>query len=134
MPQPGEWEPVTSKILIVDDHSDLRKLVRMTLAVEAYELAEATNADQARERLSTEPANLVILDVMMPGGVDGVALCRELRESSDRTIRVILLSAKGQQADIERGMAAGAAAYLVKPFSPTLLLDTVRDVLRRPPD
>ena len=115
------------RILIVDDHGELRKLVRMTLEFGDYELHEAENGQRALELIDAIHPDVVILDVMMPGEVDGYEACRRLK-SNDKTeeIHVILLTARGQKEDIEEGMEHGANDYLVKPFSPLELIRKVQ--------
>lgn len=111
-------------ILIVDDHADIRRLVRMTLEFEDYEIFEAANGEEALAFLAGRRADVVLLDVMMPGDVDGLGVCRHIRSRPDLAgVRVLLLSARGQARDREAGMQAGADAYLVKPFSPLQLID-----------
>jgi len=114
------------KILIVDDHADIRRLIRMTLEFEDYEIHEAANGDAAMEQARKLLPDFVLMDVMMPGGIDGLEACRQMR--ADPTLRkthVILLSARGQARDKEAGLKAGAHDYLVKPFSPLQLIDSL---------
>ncbi|OYU25702.1 response regulator transcription factor [Paucibacter sp. B51] len=114
------------KILIVDDHADIRRLIRMTLEFEDYEIHEASNGDSALERALALQPDFVLMDVMMPGGMDGLEACRRIRaEPSLRNTHVILLSARGQSQDKEAGLKAGAHDYLVKPFSPLRLIDAL---------
>lgn len=113
--------------LIVDDQSDIRKLILMTMESEDFQLHEADNGvDALRLAQNLRPA-VVLLDVMMPGGLDGYQVCEKIKadEVLRQITKVILLTARGQQTDIERGQTAGCDAYLVKPFSPIELLDTV---------
>jgi DNA-binding response OmpR family regulator len=114
------------RILIVDDHQDIRELVRMTLEVDGYEVHEAADGDAGlREAARTNP-DLMLLDVMMPGSLDGLGVCRKLRaDASRRRMKVVMLSARGQAADRKAGLEAGADAYLCKPFSPRQLLQVV---------
>ena len=111
------------KILIVDDHADIRRLIRLTLEVEDCEVREAADAVAGwQEALRFKP-DLVLLDVMMPGNGDGLDLCLAIKlEPSLAGVRVIILSARGSAADRDAGLRAGADAYLVKPFSPMQLL------------
>jgi len=112
------------KILIVDDHADIRRLIRMTLEFESYELAEAADGTEALELARSWRPDLVLMDVMMPGLVDGLQVCAMLR--SDESLsgtRVLLMSARGRDIDRQLGLMAGAEAYLVKPFSPLQLID-----------
>ena len=114
------------KILIVDDHADIRRLIHMTLEFEHYEIREAANGPEALEAISTLRPDLVLLDVMMPGGIDGLEVCRRIRATPElQDVRVILLSARGQARDREAGLQAGADSYLVKPFSPLQLIDSI---------
>lgn len=114
------------KILIVDDHADIRKLIRMTLEFEAYEIHEAADGESALHAAQTLRPDLVLLDVMMPGGIDGLEVCRRLRASPELAgVHVMLLSARGQARDREAGLQAGADAYLIKPFSPLQLIDSI---------
>ena len=113
--------------LIVDDQPDIRKLILMTMESEEFELHEAENGvDALRLAQNLRPA-VVLLDVMMPGGLDGYQVCEKIKADTQLkdTTKVILLTARGQRTDIERGQAVGCDAYLIKPFSPIELLDTV---------
>lgn len=121
---------MNARILIVDDHSELRKLVRMTLAYTDYELHEAGNGARALELLKAVQPDLVVLDVMMPGGLNGFQICEIIKSSAEtRATRVLMLSANGQKTDLEQGRLVGADAYLVKPFSPLELIDQVEKLL-----
>jgi CheY-like chemotaxis protein len=114
------------KILIVDDHADIRKLIRMTLEFEDYDVLEAADGEAAVTQAATWLPDLVLLDVMMPGAFDGLEACRQLKANPAlASTHVILLSARGQARDREAGLKAGADAYLVKPFSPLQLIDTI---------
>jgi DNA-binding response OmpR family regulator len=120
------------RILVVDDNDDIRKLIRMTLSYLSAEIREAINGDEAEEILKKELFQIVILDVMMPGKKDGFEVCEDIKKSSEtESINVILLSAKGQVVDIEKGMAAGCDAYLVKPFSPLELIEKVEEAIEK---
>jgi CheY-like chemotaxis protein len=116
-------------ILIVDDQSELRKLVRMTLDFGDYELHEAKDGQEALEVTKILQPDLVILDVMMPGKVDGYQVCEKLKKDNDKKIPyVILLTARGQKTDLEEGERVGADKYIVKPFSPLELIGSVENV------
>lgn len=116
----------TKKILVVDDQGELRKLVRMTLEFGDYELHEVEDGERALELIDKVRPDVVILDIMMPGDIDGIQVCESIKsdEKTSSTF-VILLSARGQKSDIEKGEKAGADAYLVKPFSPLELIEIV---------
>jgi CheY-like chemotaxis protein len=109
------------KVLIVDDQDTIRKMLRLTLSGR-YELFEAADAGEAWEALRRVRPDAVILDIMMPGEMDGYQICEKLRaEHEMRNIHVVMVTARGQDADRQKGMAAGADAYFVKPFSPLAL-------------
>jgi two-component system phosphate regulon response regulator PhoB len=116
------------KILIVDDQGELRTLVRMTLEFGDYELHEAEDGERAVNLSTSIKPDLVILDVMMPGEIDGFQACEALKKS-DAPPYVMLLTARGQKSDIEEGERVGADSYLVKPFSPLELIDKVKHAL-----
>lgn len=122
-----------TKLLIVEDQPDMRKLIRMTLEFEGYELLEAENGMEGlRIAQATRPA-LVLLDVMMPGELDGYQVCERLKAHPEtRAARVLMLTARGQAADIEHGRVVGADAYLTKPFSPLELIDTIERLVYQP--
>lgn len=115
--------------LVVEDHADLRKLIRMTLEFEDYDIHEVASAPDALTAAQALAPELIVLDVMMPGEFDGLEACRRLR-ADDRyaNTRIILLSARTQAGDVQAGMAAGADAYLLKPFSPLQLLKAIQSV------
>ena len=117
---------MSKRILIVEDHADIRKLVRLTLEFEDYEIHEAVNADQGLEAVRRLRPDLLLLDVMMPGKLNGLDLCRLVKtDLSLGRPQVVLLTARGQSQDVEAGMNAGADAYLLKPFSPLKLIATI---------
>ena len=118
------------RILIVEDQNDIRKLVRMTLEFENYDIHEAIDGVSGLRMAQQLRPDLVLLDVMMPGVIDGLQVCRSIR--SDATlagVKVVLLSARGQARDREAGEQAGADVYLVKPFSPLELIDTIERLM-----
>ncbi len=118
------------KILIVEDHADIRRLIRMTLEFEPVEIHEAANAEQGLALAQALRPDLVLLDVMMPGALNGLGLCRTLRaDPSLGGVPVVMLSACGTAGDRQAGLDAGATAYLVKPFSPMQLLDLTGELL-----
>jgi CheY-like chemotaxis protein len=119
--------PPKQLVLLVDDVPTNLHVLSSALR-DDYRIKTATSGKAALELARREDRpDLVLLDVMMPGEFDGLEACRRLRadERFART-RIILLSARGQSADIEAGLAAGADAYMLKPFSPLKLLDTIR--------
>lgn len=123
-----------TSILIVDDHAEIRHLVRLTLDDHGYELEEAADAESALEKIRAAKPDILILDVMMPGKMDGYDLCQAIKNSvENQGIYVILLTARGQQTDLDKGRAARCDTYLVKPFSPTQLNAIIRNVIESKP-
>lgn len=115
-------------LVIVDDNHMLRELLKVTLNFSDYLIHEAETADDAISLIRAVNPDTVLLDVMMPGEMDGFDLCKLIKSDSTlRDIRVILLSAKGQKADLGLGGQCGADAYIVKPFSPMSLLETLKN-------
>jgi len=122
------------KILIVEDQADLRKLMQMTLGLEDHELHEAGDAHAGWELALAVLPDLVLLDIMMPGKMDGLDLCRMLKaDPRTRHCKVILVSARGHRNDMQIGLDAGADDYLLKPYSPMRLLEVVATMSPRPP-
>jgi DNA-binding response OmpR family regulator len=115
-------------VLVVDDEPTIRDVVVQYLRREGYGTLEAGDGDAARELLEREWPNLVVLDLMLPG-TDGLALCRWIRGRSQ--LPVIMLTARGEEADRIVGLELGADDYVTKPFSPRELVARVRSVLRR---
>ena len=108
-----------TRVLVVEDHADIRRLIRMSLELEAYEVAEASNGVVGMELVREQAPDVLLLDVMMPGGVDGLELCRQVRADPRlQHTRILMLSACGTAVDRQRGRDAGADGDLVKPFSP----------------
>jgi DNA-binding response OmpR family regulator len=120
------------RILVVEDQTDIRKLIRMTLEFGNFEIHEASDGEQGLKFVDALRPHVVILDVMMPGLIDGYEVCRTIKADPRlRGIGVILLTARGQSADIAAGESSGADAYLVKPFSPIELIGQVEALTRR---
>jgi len=123
---------VPPKILIVDDEAHLRMLIQQTLEEledEGVELLTASNGEEALDAIQTEKPNLVFLDVMMPK-LSGFDVCERAKKTLGLTdIHIILLTAKGQEFDRQRGQEVGADLYMTKPFDPDALLQKARDVL-----
>jgi len=118
-----------ASILVVDDQRELRLLVRITLQP-LGKIATAASAEEALDHIRRVPTRLVVLDVWLGAGQSGVEFCRALKnDPATAAIKVILLSANGNQPDIDAGMAAGADAYVVKPYSPRDLLARATQLL-----
>jgi two-component system phosphate regulon response regulator PhoB len=119
------------KILIVDDREEVRELVEVTLRSEEYLILQAESGEKALAIAGTEKPDLIFMDIMMPGGMDGLETTRILRNSPEtRDCPIIMLTAKGQDYDRTEGLKAGATDYFVKPFSPLELLKKVEEVLK----
>lgn len=117
------------KILVVDDESRMRKLVRDFLVKQDYEVIEAADGNEAIDRFYSEKdINLVVLDVMMPG-MDGWGVCQEIRKSS--RIPIIMLTARSDEHDELLGFELGVDEYITKPFSPKILVARIEAILRR---
>jgi DNA-binding response OmpR family regulator len=117
-----------STVLVVDDEPTIREVVVRYLRRDGFKTLEAADGVRARELLEREQANLVVLDIMLPE-LDGLELCRWIRERSD--LPIIMLTARGEEADRIVGLELGADDYVTKPFSPRELAARVRTVLRR---
>lgn len=119
------------KILIVDDQSEVRELVEVTLRIGPYEILQASSGDEALTITRSERPDLVLLDVMMPNSsVDGFDVCRQIKsDPATRNISVVMITARGQEADLEIGKQAGADDYFTKPFSPLELMNKVEEIL-----
>jgi DNA-binding response OmpR family regulator len=117
-----------TKILVVDDEPRYLRLLEANLLTEGYDVLTASDGLQAIDTFSSNPVELILLDVMMPR-LDGFATCQRIRQYSN--VPIIILTAKGEEQDRVRGLDLGADDYLVKPFSATELLARVRAVLRR---
>jgi DNA-binding response OmpR family regulator len=119
---------VAPVILVVDDEPIVREVVCSYLAREGYGTLEAWDGERARELVERERPGLVVLDLMLPG-MDGLELCRWIRSRSE--IPLIMLTARGEEADRIVGLELGADDYVTKPFSPRELVARVKTVLRR---
>jgi two-component system response regulator ResD len=124
--------PMTARVLIADDDTVVRDVVRRYLERDGLEVTVAGDGSEALRVLGTQRIDVAVLDVMMPGP-SGLSLCRTLRQSGDYSVPVILLTALGEEDDRIAGLEAGADDYLTKPFSPRELALRVRSVLRRAP-
>ena len=119
------------RILIVEDEADLSLLLGYNLEAEGYVVENVERGDEAELRLAENTPDLVILDWMLPG-LSGLEICRRLRaRESTRTLPVIMLTARGEEAERVRGLSVGADDYVVKPFSVPELMARVRALLRR---
>ena len=121
----------TEKILVVEDEENIQELIRYNLAKEGYKVSCVLNGEKGLEAARNESPDLVLLDLMLPG-LDGLDVCKALkRDSATQDIAVIMVTAKGDETDIVTGLELGADDYVIKPFSPKILLSRVKAVLRR---
>jgi two-component system, OmpR family, alkaline phosphatase synthesis response regulator PhoP len=119
------------KILVVDDEEDILELVRYNLSKERYHVSSSLSGEIALQKAREEHPDLILLDLMLPG-LDGLSVCRELkRDPAIGNTPIIMLTAKGEDADIVVGLELGADDYIVKPFSPRVLQARIKAVLRR---
>ncbi|MGW8287633.1 MAG: response regulator [Desulfobulbales bacterium] len=118
-------------ILIVEDDEDIQQLVGYNLIKAGYLVEYGDSGEQALEKIKTQPPDLILLDLMLPG-IDGTELCRLVRSDAQSSeIPIIMLTAKGEESDIISGLEHGADDYITKPFSPKILISRVKAVLRR---
>ena len=118
-----------SRILVVEDESGIAFALEVDLRTEGYEVTVVGNGDEALRLARSEPYDLILLDIMLPGK-DGFEVCRELRRAGSRT-PIILLTAKAQEAEKVMGLELGADDYVTKPFSPRELRARIKAALRR---
>jgi two-component system, OmpR family, alkaline phosphatase synthesis response regulator PhoP len=118
-------------ILVIEDEEDIRELVRHHLERERYRVIEAETGEEGLDAVENRRPVLILLDLMLPG-IDGMQVCRELKQGeATRDIPVVMLTAKGDESDVITGLEMGAEDYIVKPFSPKVLVARVKAVLRR---
>jgi two-component system phosphate regulon response regulator PhoB len=122
------------KILVVDDEEDILELVRYNLVREGYVVVCAATGEDALKSAASDPADLIILDLMLPG-IDGLEVARRLKQNpGTKDTPIVMLSAKGEEADIVSGLELGADDYVTKPFSPRILVARIKAVIRRRSD
>lgn len=118
-----------TRIMVVDDDADIRELIRVYLTGEGLTVMQASNGQEALSLLESIPADLVVLDIMMPL-MDGWELCRELRAQYD-DLPLLMVTAKGESVHKVKGFQLGTDDYLVKPFDPVELVMRVKSLLKR---
>jgi CheY-like chemotaxis protein len=120
-------------ILVVEDQPEIRTLIKMTMEYGDFEVHEADNGESGLRLVKALKPRAVLLDVMMPGKLDGYEVCRLVREDPEvKDTPIILITARGQQEDHELGGNAGCSAYLTKPFSPLQLIEIVERLCATP--
>ena len=120
-----------ARILVVDDEPDILELIQYNLSKAQYDVAGVESGEEALAHMRTTPPDLIVLDLMLPG-VGGLEVCKALkRDTRTAAIPIVILTARGEEADIVAGLELGADDYLIKPFSPRVLLAHIRAVLRR---
>ncbi len=118
------------KLLVVDDQADIRKLIRLTIGA-SYEVIEAEDGQSGLQKMRQHQPQVVLLDIMMPGELDGMQVLDIIRrDAALAKTSVIMLTARGQASDFQAGMARGADGYLIKPFSPLQLLLTIKELMK----
>jgi len=119
------------KILVVDDEEDILELLKYNLSREGYQVLCTTSGEKTLNLVKTETPDLIVLDLMLPD-MDGLEVARRLKDNPHtKNVPIVMLTAKGEEADIVTGLELGADDYVTKPFSPRILLARVRAVLRR---
>ena len=119
---------MTTRILTVEDDERIRTALRLALEDEGWEVDEVASGEEALEAFNRMPADVVLVDIMLPG-VDGFDICRAIRKSSD--VPIVMITARSDTHDVVAGLEAGADDYLTKPFAPKELSARIRALLRR---
>ena len=121
----------TPTVLIVEDDSAIREMLRFVLQQNNFDFVESNNATEAQNVINRHPPSLILLDWMLPG-LSGIDFAKQLkRDQFTRNIPIVMLTAKGEEEDMVRGLNSGADDYITKPFSPRELIARLRAVLRR---
>lgn len=119
---------MTAKVLIVDDEPNIVISLQFLMKKGGFETSVARDGDEALLEVERFRPDLVLLDVMMPGR-DGYEVCQQLRSSGWNDLKIVILTAKGREAEVTKGLAVGADAYVTKPFSTSELVETVTRLL-----
>ncbi len=121
----------SEKVLIVEDDKDISELIQYNLRKEGYQISAVFDGEKALSEIRSHSYNLVLLDLMLPG-MDGLELCKIIKgDPNTAAVQIIMITAKGEESDIVLGLELGAIDYVVKPFSPKVLIARIRSVLRR---
>lgn len=125
---------INKNILIVEDETEVRKMIKFSFLNKNFSLDEAENVQQAREKIYSNPPDLILLDWMLPG-TSGIEFAKELRANSDtRQMPIIMLTAKSDEKDKVQGLNVGTDDFMIKPFSTKELIARIKAVLRRTED
>lgn len=125
-------QPSTVNVVVADDDADIRDLVELKLTQSGYTVRASSNGLEALEEIRRDPPDLAVLDVMMPG-LSGIDVLREIRaDEALRNVRVVLLTARSRDTDVDMGFSTGADDYLIKPFSPRELVHRIAALVARP--
>jgi DNA-binding response OmpR family regulator len=117
-----------ARVLVVDDDPVIRGLIRVNLELEGFDVSEAYDGSSCLDDLESISPRVIVLDIAMPN-VDGLSTITQLRgDPATSDVKIVVVSARAQQADVRRGMQAGADVYLTKPFDPEALIRAVRDL------
>jgi two-component system alkaline phosphatase synthesis response regulator PhoP len=120
---------MAKKILVVDDEPNIVIPIQFLMQQNGYEVAVVSNGKEALAAMNRECPDLVLLDIMMPI-LDGFEVCQKIREKPEwQAVKIILVTAMGREANIEKGLSLGADAYVLKPFSNAEIVDKVRKLL-----
>ncbi len=118
------------KVMVIDDEPDIVKLVKISLEMANFEVIEAYSGKEALAKVAQNLPDLFLLDIMMPE-MNGYEVCQSLKASENtRNIPVVMLTAKGQRGDAERGLEVGADDYIIKPFDPYELGEQIHEILQ----
>jgi DNA-binding response OmpR family regulator len=121
-----------TKVMVIDDEKSLAELLEVNLQFEGFSVTKASSGVEGLNIIENDHPDIIILDVRMPG-LDGFEVCQRLKKNDEtRHIPVVMVSAYAQEADIQKGLDAGAAAYIKKPFDVLHVVETIRKILKIP--
>ena len=120
-----------TSLLIIEDEEDIQELLQYNLSKEGFRTIGALSGEDGLKKVRKERIDLIVLDLMLPG-MDGLDVCRHLKkDDKTQNIPIVMVTAKGEEADVVTGLEMGADDYIVKPFSPKILVARIKSVLRR---
>lgn len=119
------------RILVVDDEEDILELIRYNLVKEGFDVIGAEDGEKCLTLVERHAPDLIVLDLMLPG-IDGLDVCKKLKNNPEtQSVPIVMLTAKSAESDVVVGLELGADDYIVKPFSPRILIARIKSVLRR---